>query len=603
MKKFLLTFILAVSALFTADAKVVLTEDFSLFTNGSDTAPDYNNMMTDLTGLTQTAGWSGMNVCQAGGSAYLPAGAYLATPALDLSANNGSFVVTFKAKSDSYPAMVIMSDMYMASMGYVEITNEWKEYSITLNNGAPNYMIAIQALYSDFYIDDIVVDDNGVDIPFALPSSNFTKNSFTANWMAVNGATSYLLDVYTYNYNYETTTFDPVFLLKDKEVTGTSYVVTEGEFDVPYYYNVAAKGGSSISDKSQRVTVFPSSDEVSAPVAYDAENIGEDKFTASWSASDIATKYYLQVVKIHTADHSEDYVIADYDFSEFTEGTLESPHKEMEYLFEGDWSASMALMADGAIGINNEDINFFGAGILTSPVIALNGADRKFNVSLKAVARDGMKRGTLQLCTIDKEYNVTICNSKEIALTEEWAEYSFELNGTAGVASTLVITSDEAGRMFIDDLKVSVKMNKGEVLPVPVRTYASRELSHDVSELGAASDDRICYNVTASWAVRQQEGVVIQIPEVRSAASNVVYVNMPTSIGSVEAVASAKVSVKGNTIMVSNPACENIAIYTASGKQVVYATDAPAGAQFVMPVSGVYVVTVGAEEFKVSVQN
>ena len=263
----------------------------------------------------------------------------------------------------------------------------------------------------------------------------------------------------------------------------------------------------------------------------------------------------------------------------------------------------MALMADGAIGINNEDINFFGAGILTSPVIALNGADRKFNVSLKAVARDGMKRGTLQLCTIDKEYNVTICDSKEIALTEEWAEYSFELNGTAGVASTLVITSDEAGRMFIDDLKVSVKMNKGEVLPVPVRTYASRELSHDVSELGAASDDRICYNVTASWAVRQQEGVVIQIPEVRSAASNVVYVNMPTSIGSVEAVASVKVSVKGNTIMVSNPACENIAIYTASGKQVVYATDAPAGAQFVMPVSGVYVVTVGAEEFKVSVQN
>ena len=70
MKKFLLTFILAVSALFTADAKVVLTEDFSLFTNGSDTAPDYNNMMTDLTGLTQTAGWSGMYVCQAGGSAY-----------------------------------------------------------------------------------------------------------------------------------------------------------------------------------------------------------------------------------------------------------------------------------------------------------------------------------------------------------------------------------------------------------------------------------------------------------------------------------------------------------------------------------------------------
>ena len=167
MKRFLLSILAATFCAFSVDAKVVLTEDFSAFSAGSDTAPDMSNMMSDFTGLTQTPGWSGMYVCQAGGSAYLPAGGNLITPALDLSAGGGSFVVTFKAKSDSYPAIVLMSDMYMSAMGYVEITSEWKEYSITLNNGSPGYQIAIQALYSDFYIDDIVVDDMGVDIPVA----------------------------------------------------------------------------------------------------------------------------------------------------------------------------------------------------------------------------------------------------------------------------------------------------------------------------------------------------------------------------------------------------------------------------------------------------
>ena len=169
MKRFLLTIGMALTSAFALNAKVVLSEDFSLFTAGTDQAPDMSNPMMDFTGLTQTPGWSGMYVCQAGGSAYLGAGTNLITPALDLSANNGSFVVHFKAKSDSNPAMVLMSDMYMSAMNYVQITNEWQEYTLTLDNGGPNYMIAFQALYSDFYIDDIVVDDQGVENRWTVP--------------------------------------------------------------------------------------------------------------------------------------------------------------------------------------------------------------------------------------------------------------------------------------------------------------------------------------------------------------------------------------------------------------------------------------------------
>ena len=598
MKRFLLSILAATFCAFSVDAKVVLTEDFSAFSAGSDTAPDMSNMMSDFTGLTQTPGWSGMYVCQAGGSAYLPAGSNLVTPALDLSAGGGSFVVTFKAKSDSYPAIVLMSDMYMSAMGYVEITSEWKEYSITLNNGSPGYQIAIQALYSDFYIDDIVVDDMGVDIPVALPSSNFTKDSFTANWQAVGGAVSYLLDVYTLEYNYETTTFDPVYLFKDKEVEGTSYVVTEGEFDVPYYYEVAAKSGKSVSQKSARVTVFPSADEVAVPVAYDATSIEADKFTAAWSASDIATKYYLSVTKLHTAVTDEVYTFVDTDFSEITDGTLDAPRKELEYLFNGDWTANMPVMAEGAVGINNQDINFFGAGCLVSPMLNLAAGDGKVNVSFKALARKGMTKGVLALYNYDSDGNVTVADSKEIALTEEWEEHDFVLEGATGVASTVVFTSEEAGMMFIDDLKATVNLAAGSSMVVPVRTYDVAEQATDVTDLNAADGDKLYYYVTASWAVRQQEGVVRQIPEVKSVPSNVVYVELPTGIAAVGSADGASVSVQGSAITVQNTAQANVAIYAIDGKVVATASsdvvyDAP---------TGVYLVVVGDKLFKVAVK-
>lgn len=601
MKRFLLSILAATFCAFSVDAKVVLTEDFSAFSAGSDTAPDMSNMMSDFTGLTQTPGWSGMYVCQAGGSAYLPAGSNLVTPALDLSGGGGSFVVTFRAKSEASPAMVIMSDMYMSAMGFVEITNEWKEYSITLNNGASNYQIAIQALYNDFYIDDIVVDDMGVGVPVALPSSNFKKDSFTANWAAADGAASYLLDVYTLVYNYETTTFDPVYLFKDKEVEGTSYVVTEGEFDVPYYYEVAAKSGKSVSQKSARVTVFPSADEVAVPVAYDATSIEADKFTAVWSASDIATKYYLSVTKLHTAVTDEVYAFVDTDFSEITDGTLDAPRKELEYLFNGDWTANMPVMAEGAVGINNQDINFFGAGCLVSPMLNLAAGDGKVNVSFKALARKGMTKGVLALYNYDSDGNVTVADSKEIALTEEWEEHDFVLEGATGVASTVVFTSEEAGMMFIDDLKATVNLAAGSSMAVPVRTYDIAGLSTEATDLNATQGDELYYYVTASWAVRQQEGVVRQIPEVMSAPSNVVYVELPTSVEAVGENCAAQVAVQGCTITVTASGTD-VAVYTVDGKALVPSHVVSGVATYSVEVPGVYLVVAGDKLYKVAVK-
>lgn len=600
MKKLLLS-IAVVLMCISANAKVVLSEDFSGFASGSEAAPD-PNVPSDLAGLTQTPGWTANYVCQAGGSAYLPAGATLLTPALDLSASGGNFAVSFKAKSSASPAIVIVSDMYMSSAQYVEITSEWKEYSITFNNGSAAYPVYFIALYNDFYIDDIAIDDMGVEIPVALPSTNFTKDSFTANWAPAGGATSYLLDVFTLEYDHATTTFNPVYLLQDKEVEGTSCVVTEGEFDVPYYYTVAAKNANGVSRESERITVAPVSSEVAAPVALDPTAIDAGKFTANWSASDIATKYYLSVAKVHTAAADEVYTLTDTDFSEFTEGTLDNPRKELEYLFDGDWSANMAVMAEGAIGINNQDIDFFGAGILASPMLQLSAGDGKVSVSFKAISRNGMQKATVELYNYDAAGNLSLGQWVEIALTEEWTEQNIVLENANGEASRIVFTSTEAGMMFIDDLKITMNLPAGASVAVPVRTYDVAGLSVEATDLNAAGDDKVYYYVVASWAVRQQEGVVRQIPEVKSAPSNIVLVELPTGIAAVEGADAAQVAVEGRTIKVIGAAEANVALYSVDGMSIAPCQANAAEITYNVASEGVYIVVAGNKIFKVAVK-
>ena len=526
MKKFLLLLTFCATCLSQANAGVVLTENFNLFTAGTDTAPDANPMEGYIDSYTQTPGWNAMSVQQAGGSAYFPVSSALYSPIIDLSANGGSYVVTFKAKSNSVPGMILVCDPYFAYYDFRELTSEWQEYSITLNGGNQASQVVFTAMYSDFYLDDVVISDGGVGVPVAIASTNFTRESFTANWEPVSGADSYLLDVFTLEYNYDTTTFDPVYLLQDKEVSGSSYVVTEGEFDVPYYYVVAAKSGNSISQKSNTITVTPGQNEISAPVANDASNVTSGAFTASWSESNIATKYYLHLSKLHTANSNEVYTATNFDFSEYTDGTLDAPKKSLEYLFEGDWAAKNFMAANGCIGFNNEDISFFGQGSITSPLIQLSNGTQQISVSFEGIARMGLQNAVIQLVTWDEDANPLAITDRDITVSEsEWQSYSVTYTDVDAAMVSFIITSTEEGRMFIDNLNVSINLNTNESIALPIRTYDVADLSKGVTDLGLAEEDRVYYYVTGSWAVRQQEGVVRQIPEVISSASNIIWVD------------------------------------------------------------------------------
>ena len=213
----------------TPNLQVLLEEDFSKFTAGSEATPDATNVADATTGyiadeLTNTPGWSGDGVFQAGGCAYIGIvdegtdnedTCYLNTSTFDGSGNGGYIVVTFRARvaeegaTDAVDFISIdeddinESDPMSGVVDYnqVAITDQWAEYEVELKSGATNASIQLYAYQSPIYIDDIKVTQTvkiDVPAPEALAATNVTPTSFTANWSAVEGATSYMLTVFSF---------------------------------------------------------------------------------------------------------------------------------------------------------------------------------------------------------------------------------------------------------------------------------------------------------------------------------------------------------------------------------------------------------------------
>lgn len=213
----------------TPNLQVLLEEDFSKFTAGSEATPDATDVADATTGyiadeLTNTPGWSGDGVFQAGGCAYIGIvdegtddedTGFLNTSTFDGSGNGGYIVVTFRARvaeegaTDAVEFVSIdeddinESDPMSGVVDYnqVAITDQWAEYEVELKSGAANASIQLYAYQSPIYIDDIKVAQTvkiDVPAPEALAATNVTPTSFTANWSAVEGATSYLLTVFSF---------------------------------------------------------------------------------------------------------------------------------------------------------------------------------------------------------------------------------------------------------------------------------------------------------------------------------------------------------------------------------------------------------------------
>lgn len=215
-----------------ATTQVLVEENFSNFTAGT---PDRHDPV-DITGgeratidpsLTQTPGWNGRWVYQAGGSCYMEdptrySGAILNTPLGDYS---GDLTITCRIKpmddvtyaqrfvisvcrggyDDAYAALTDQNTKIESEL-IVAYPGQWTSVEYKVRNYSADSDGFIQfSVYEKMLIDDIKITCNTSEFiaPPVIGSAEFHKDGFTASWAPVERCGGYYIWLYKKQYTSE----------------------------------------------------------------------------------------------------------------------------------------------------------------------------------------------------------------------------------------------------------------------------------------------------------------------------------------------------------------------------------------------------------------
>ncbi len=141
------------------------------------------------------------------------------------------------------------------------------------------------------------------DAPVAQTATDITQVKFTANWTAVAGATYYDLVIGHYKSDDTEVTSQTI-----KNLTTTSYTVTELNPDYYYVYYVTAVNGNNgkVSETSNSVKVEMSDEPaLPTPTGVEVYDIGEMSFKVKWNKITDASGYKIRVTRRHVDGTSD----------------------------------------------------------------------------------------------------------------------------------------------------------------------------------------------------------------------------------------------------------------------------------------------------------
>lgn len=191
--------------------KVLVKEDFSKFTEGSEEDPDdlrlddiETTMIDDK--YFNTPGWSGIEIYQAGGCAYIDFSNEYNEPGListPLINTEGSIFIKCRMRSENPEGEIVgynivdeNFDAVDANVDFIEITDQWTDVSWFTTSGCNNSYIYIFSYSSNVFIDDIEITTYSISTPTLLEETDITENAFTANWTSVDNIDAYLFKLY-----------------------------------------------------------------------------------------------------------------------------------------------------------------------------------------------------------------------------------------------------------------------------------------------------------------------------------------------------------------------------------------------------------------------
>ncbi len=365
------------------DAKhkvVVINEDFSGFTDGTEDNPSTATILDDMDNFVNKSAlkpysealsykqWGGHGLFSAGGCLAIANGMFLNTPAGDMS---GEVTLTFRARlskaggSTTLNALKLMflsrSSILDYEVKYYNLTDEWQTFTYTSTLGQFEHSgFQFYSMYASniILVDDIRLEQTRTSIPAPKvhEAENMTDTSFKAVWNKSIEADHYLLSVFTKNESNELMTvsegFDNIKADDKGNIDATSPNYPEGwEFawkdnDLS---NHIAKGEGAGTDNKQAVRLIDTGDAITTP--YCPEGIKSLKFWVKAEANDGQPKFssimftvnfgkgvytvdnYINIPDMFTPEHRNGYY---FDLTETLSAFDKIYSVKIEYIREED---------------------------------------------------------------------------------------------------------------------------------------------------------------------------------------------------------------------------------------------------------------------------
>lgn len=365
------------------DAKhkvVVIDEDFSGFTDGTEDNPSTTTMLDDMGNFVNKSAlkpysealsykqWGGAGIFSAGGCLAIANGMFLNTPAGDMS---GEVTLTFRARlskaggSTTLNALKLMflsrSSILDYEVKFYDLTDEWQTFTYTSTLGQFEHSgFQFYSMYASniILVDDIRLEQTRTSIPAPKvhEAENMTDTSFKAVWNKSIEADHYLLSVFTKNESNELMTvsegFDNIKADDKGNIDAASPNYPEGwEFawkddDLS---NHIAKGEGAGTGNKQAVRLIDTGDAITTP--YCPEGIKSLKFWVKAEANDGQPKFssimftvnfgkgvytvdnYINIPDMFTPEHRNGYY---FDLTETLSAFDKIYSVKIEYIREED---------------------------------------------------------------------------------------------------------------------------------------------------------------------------------------------------------------------------------------------------------------------------
>lgn len=637
----------------------IVKEDFAKMTTGSQNAPDYDTDLNDyemhdnawinmLDDFTQTPGWGSHNAYSAGGSIYLDANnetqGQLNTPMLNVSRNSGICFLQFDARvpeDNEVVEQVVVeaaetynmqpSWKFLGNTQLPQLTTDWQTYTIQFYEGGEYTLFNIVNYSAPVLIDNVRVFQ--VDQYVATPTPNPHKNyarvddntaKFDLSWSAVDGAESYVLNVYDKDANGKPQNY----IQKDVEVKDNKFTVDNAVTGTIYYYTVSAKKGEHVSMPSVEVQVKG----IVEPVLSVSSPINGDKYTAEWKNVGGAERYnyisyfkqeatedcLMEVSKLNLVGmkYGSDDMEVEYSVDNPTSYTLDRGALADE-VGQAGWTVKHYAIYKDALTIDAFwTVEAKSDAGLISPEMDLSKDGGKFRVNLRACAEylpayEAYPQAAVALFNYDEEKGDYVQSELIYAgdknVNGDWKRYDCDF--TTGTARSIVgiYGTWAPGNLYLSDVAIHQNYKKGDSFLNPFHYLnwlvpGTGETTSVEVTIPAKAYEREIYHQAQSVRVKAEGDQFSGATFLESRFSDLQKVGFcPLTNGVNDAklnVSGATVSLAGNNIVVNNPQKAAVALYTLDGMLV--ASDNSCAEVVTLPVAahGKYVVKVGKQSVK-----